>query len=207
MKEFLGELHQMVWDFRWQMAGYWPYRGTLRAARQMVSELGEALDVMDRLEYGQEDRTRRRDVRTPDLLDELADVAMMTLTAMGEDAPLDDWEDQWRDMELGLWEMYADLDEMDALVMHVKDFFACAVIPHPSPYSLAGFGGLVIWRISEYPGMDLEARLRQRLDRIFRRHHPEGRMLMKLEAERNGLAYPQREEGLQLADFGGYHPE
>lgn len=179
MSQFLLRLHGMVWDFRRMMVAYWPTPDTVDAARFAVTEMGEVLDAFLRLDGGY---ARNRE-RSPDVLDELADTAMMTLTAMGENAPLGEW-DEWEEAELG--EMYADLDEIDALAMHVNDFYACAVMPHPSPISLAGFGGLAIWRISEYPGMDLEARLRQRLDRIFCKHHPDGQRLAKLEQERNG---------------------
>lgn len=239
MKDALTKWHGMVWEFRRQMTGYWPYRGTLRAARQVVSEMGEVLDALDRLEYGQDDRTRQYDPEKLDVLDELADVAMMTLTAMGERAPLDEWAEQW-EWEEEQWggrhysTLYEDLDEIDALVMLVKDFFACAAVPHPSPVSLAGFGGLVVWRISEYAGMDLTLRLQRRFDRIFRKHHPDGQRLARLEVERNGgfewacptcgmeqvpypgglgrapdgIAYQNETPGeYVVADFAGYHPE
>ena len=220
MRKLLLRLHQMVWDFRWSMVAYWPTPDTVDAARFAVTEMGEVLDAYLRLDGGY---ARNRE-RSPDVLDELADVAMMVLTAMGERCPLDEWAEQWRDEEADLWEMYADLDEIDALTMHVKDFYACAVMPHPSPTSLAGFGGLAVWRISEYPGMDLEARLRRRLDRIFRKNHPDGQKLAKLEGERdgacervsNGVVYQNETPGgyvtdgyaeYKAEDFAGYHPE
>ena len=216
MKDALTKWRGMVWEFRRQMAGYWPTPDTLDAARFAVTEIGEAMDAFLRLDGGYA-RNRQRD---PDVLDELADVAMMTLTAMGERAPLDEWAEQWQGEEADVWGIYEDLDEIDALVMLVKDFFACAAVPHPSPVSLAGFGGLVVWRISEYAGMDLEARLKRRFDRIFRKHHPDGQQLAKLEQERNGQAdgptngasggiVYRSETGVpyDAKDYAGYFPE
>jgi hypothetical protein len=193
---------------------YWPTPATVPAARFVVSEIGETVDAFLR----QDSQYARNRERSPEVLDEMADTAMMILTAMGRNAPVEEWAVQWADEEYGLWDVYEDLDEIDALVLMVKDFYACAVVPHPSPGSLAGFGGLALWRISEYPGMDLEARLLRRLDRIFRKHHPDGQRLVQLERERNGIVltvdavvngivYQSETPGLYGAeDFAGYHP-
>ena len=224
--KLLTKCHKMVWEFRRMMGEYWPQHGTVRSARHAVSEMGEVLNALERLEHGQEGRSRYCDPNDLSVLDELADVAMMILTAMGERVNLTAWAEQWADEEMELWDMYADLDEIDALTMTVKDFYAVAVSPQPSPISLASFGGLAVFRISEYAGMDLEKRLRQRVDRIFRKNHPDGQWLAKLEAERNGKVFvmgvdvakvgkdysvnvyqSERPGVCAVDDFAGYHPE
>ena len=215
--------HKMVWEFRRQMVAYWPTPDTVDAARFAVTEIGEAMDAFLRLDGGY---ARNRE-RSPDVLDELADTAMMILTAIGERANLSAWAEMWDDEDVGVGEMYADLDEIDALVMTVKDFYAVAVSPQPSPVSMAGFGGLAVLRIAEHAGMDLEKRLRQRMDRIFRKNHPDGQRLAQVEKERNGqppagtrvdvpdlseehnvYVYRSETPGVYAVDdFAGYHPE
>jgi len=75
------DLHSKVWAFRNEMAPVWPTPNTLDALKFCVTEAAEALDADLRINGGY----ARNHTKEPNLYGELADCALMLLTALGPD--------------------------------------------------------------------------------------------------------------------------
>ncbi len=159
----LKECHRIVWDARKELEPYWPTPTTEDALLFAFTELGEAVDahLRSKPEYA---RNRDKDLS---VLDELADVALMTLTAYGNewvdsderDGGWDEWQYAWRfyisDMAkiLDIHEQYG--DDADSFLFDWR-WYAITVVE----------------KIATHPGMDLPTRLTQRLERIKAKRMP-----------------------------------
>ena len=75
----LAACHALVWAYRRELGAVWPTPGRVDALRFAVTEAAEALDAWLRTNPAYA-RNRAREM---DVLDELADCAMMLLTALG----------------------------------------------------------------------------------------------------------------------------
>jgi len=80
--EELRECHAIVWQWRAKLADVWPTPNRLDALRFAVTEAAEAMDAWLRLNGGY---ARNHD-KSLSVEDELADCAMMLLTAAGENS-------------------------------------------------------------------------------------------------------------------------
>lgn len=78
----LQEAYRMVWNFRKMSEGRWPTPTPRDSALYAVTEIAEAIDARLRLENP--DHVRNNE-RNEDVLAELADAAIMLLTALGPD--------------------------------------------------------------------------------------------------------------------------
>jgi hypothetical protein len=147
----IGKVHEMVWAFRGLYGGMWPTPGRMDALRFAFCESAEAMDAWLR---GQPQYSRNR-LKELDVLDELADTAIMLVTALG-----------YENLGEGLVER--EPVDLDAICGEVAFVHRCW---------RKGFGEalvqrsirLVVAAIALYPGMELEERVAQRLERIRRR--------------------------------------
>lgn len=151
----LRECHRIVWQYRAELESVWPTPTTEDALLFAFTELGEAVDahLRSKPEYA---RNRDKDL---DVLDELADCAMMLLTAMTDRAKfvywtgIDEGED-WREISEGYW-----VELVDAMAIILRDCDDPDVDWRPGGLEFLEL--IVILR-----GMDLPARLTARLERI-----------------------------------------
>ena len=138
----LAKVHTMVWEFRALYGGLWPTPDRMDALRFAFCESAEAMDAWLR---GQPrfNRNRPKDLN---VLDELADTAIMLLTALG-------YETQRGAVE-------REPVDLDVICGEVAFIFRCL---------RKGFSWVLIERlireavgdIAVYPGMELETRIAQ----------------------------------------------
>ena len=76
----LNTAAELVWDFRREMGEAWPTPHQGDALRFAFTEAGEVLDAWLRWKGGY---ARNNNGKSMDVLDELSDVAMMLITALG----------------------------------------------------------------------------------------------------------------------------
>lgn len=74
---------EKVWKFRKKYSEYWATPDLLWSLRFAFTEIGEALDAWIRANSNQFSRNREKSM---DVIDELADTALMLLTALGPNA-------------------------------------------------------------------------------------------------------------------------
>lgn len=138
----LRECHAIVWRYRAELEHVWPTPTTEDALLFAFTELGEAVDahLRSKPEYA-----RNRD-KELSVLDELADCAMMLLTAltMPSFAPN---------------VIVTSLAQM----AHLAGFIVAANERRGSCLEQID---MLLFAIATYPGMDLPARLTARLERI-----------------------------------------
>lgn len=85
--ESIRESHAIVWRYRDELQDVWPTPPRDDALRFAVTEVGEAMDAWLRLRGGY----ARNNDKTLSVEDELADCAMMLLTAVGPE-----WAEEWK---------------------------------------------------------------------------------------------------------------
>lgn len=161
--KILQQAHAELWAFRDEMGDAWPTPDTLDALRFAVTEAGEALDAWMRANRPQYARNRERLDWDGAVLDELADCAMMLLTAVGPDLP---------NGFIGDWPIPFDWD-IDWIVWQASRRLASGNDPFErEDNELIQFSARlhVVWGIAAYPGMDLLPRLRSRYARIRAKH-------------------------------------
>lgn len=150
----LNECYTVVWGFRRNYSEFWPTPSPIDSLRYAYTEAGEALS--DWLRENRQDHKRNHAHET-DVLGELADCAIMLLTAL-PNVTLKD-EDEW---------LYRDLDgmaRMDAICVAV----AQAIYYYDdSPPNISIIQGLNL--IAAYPGMNLEVEISKRFEKIFGKH-------------------------------------
>jgi hypothetical protein len=151
----LRQCHEIVWSYRKQLEEYWPTPCQEHALLFAHTELSESIDAFLR---GKPEYARNND-KDLDVLEELADCALMVLTAVGpdfEDAHsawgIMDWHDKWYGRHE--WSVYA-VDMAELLYWQ-----------HHGDLIEEGYPLRLVQRIATHPGMDLPQRLKQRLERI-----------------------------------------
>lgn len=165
--EELQALHAELWAFRAEMDANtaWKTPPVLDALRFAVTEAGEAMDAWLRVHGGY----ARNHEKQPDVYGELADCAMMLMTALGPE-----WKHD------GTCETeYPCLDiAIDSLV----EWIAPAPWAYRCGESWTPFAAGGMRDIALTPGMDLPTELRQRMERIRTKHasytiHADGRLM------------------------------
>lgn len=155
--EQLRNLHKLVWDFRAAVAEHWPTPTPADSLRYAFTEAGEAMDALLREKRPNDKRNRDKD---HDRLDEWADCSIMLFTALPGYNNL-----QWKADAADGWEMAAAAaswkisDEQLALRI-VNHLFDKGSIP------------VTVSLIANLPGMELQARVVERLRRIMHKHVP-----------------------------------
>lgn len=148
MTETLRECHAIVWRYRAELEPYWPTPTTEDALLFAFTELGEAIDAALRTK-GKYARNRDKDLS---VLDELADCAMMLLTALGPN------------FKSRIFEMVV-LHEWASYVLSMASIIDYQFV-HQHHISE------MLQRIATHPGMNLPARLTTRLERIKAKRMP-----------------------------------
>ena len=145
----LQKLHTMVWRFRGVMEPFWATPEPVDCLRYAFCEAAEAMDAWLRQQRPNDSRNNQRQ---PDVLDELADCAIMLLSAVP------------------FWELVTcpnpgqDEFSLDSI---------CSVVARAMRYPNLWFTLVAANAISSYPGMNLEERVIDRLSRIADKHAPE----------------------------------
>lgn len=147
------ELRDLVWSYRIRLCEHWPTPAQADAMRFAFTEVAEALDayLRSKPEYN------RNNAKTLDVCDELADTAIMLITAAGID---------WKPPKVGI--ANADIDHIAHLVASAYSaaFVDFDIVPQ-------NFVALAIHAIAGYSGMgDLAQRVEGRLKRIEARVLP-----------------------------------
>lgn len=81
----LEKVHKMVWRFRAVMSPHWATPEPIDCLRYAFCEAGEAMDAWLRQQRPGDSRNNERN---PDVLDELADCAIMLLSAIDHEFPV-----------------------------------------------------------------------------------------------------------------------
>lgn len=173
----LQECHRLVWAFRKEIEPYWATPDPLNSLRYAFCEAAEAMDAWLRAERPNDSRNNERQ---NDVLDELADCAIMLLTAVPEfkfecpvvDNPLDN--------SLSAFALDNLIMDIGALFLGFDSvcFSANVMIP--------------LFRIASYPEMELKQRIQGRLARIAFKHMPlfkSAELIEKLQLPANNLPY------------------
>lgn len=149
----LQECHRLVWAFRKEIEPYWATPDPLNSLRYACTECAEAMDAWLRAERPSDSRNNERQ---NDVLDELADCAIMLLTAV-----------QKFEFECPQHNESFPFLSLDELVIDIGALFTgfdsvCFTTNVMVPVS----------RIANYPGMELKQRIQGRLRRIAQKNLP-----------------------------------
>lgn len=184
----LQQAHKLVWDFRREMEPYWATPEPLDALRYAFTECGEAMDAWLREQRPNDSRNNQRE---SSVLDELADCAIMLLTAINPDHIPPEHVDYWELAEQTRKPVATRLEKLCGItasaLMHARDdvdgysklryewvsgsFLACA------------------W-IATHPNMDLLPRIQMRLGRIVAKHCNDPKRAWKIIQNLLGLENP-----------------
>lgn len=146
----LRKLHTMVWDTRRQLGDKWPTPDPADSLRFAFTEAGEAMDAWLR----RNPTYQRNNARESSVNAELADCAMMLLTAIGPEWPSNEEDNLYVDIEV------CRLEYLCRLVAEIMDR-KCAWNRNEDPFILDA-----LRCIAAYPGLDLQAELTARLAAI-----------------------------------------
>ncbi len=148
----LQECHELVWAFRKEIEPYWATPDPLNSLRYAFCEAAEAMDAWLRAERPEDSRNNERQ---NNVLDELADCAIMLLTVIP-----------------GLNSLYSHY-EMDDYTgnLHSICFHVSRLLNDANDIVYFKFV-TVISLIANYPGMELKQRIQGRLERIVKKHAP-----------------------------------
>lgn len=145
--DMIRDCHALVWRYRAELHDVWPTPPRDDAIRFAFTEAGEAMDAWLRLKGGY----ARNNDKTLSVEDELADCAMMLLTAAGPR-----WNEVWivryANPEPNIDEVLEGVAGIFCIRTHI--YFALAPI-------------------AAYPGIDLPARITARLERIKAKRLPD----------------------------------
>lgn len=150
----IAKVHNMVWEFRAVYGELWPTPDRVDALRFAFCESAEAMDAWLRMQP-LFNRNRAKDLS---VLDELADTAIMLLTALGCDILPTKYDE-------AAWTVEREPVDLDVICGTVTLAFRC---------TRKGFAWTFLERVIKevvgdialYPGMELETRIARRLDRI-----------------------------------------
>ncbi len=173
----LQECHRLVWAFRQEIEPYWATPDPLNSLRYAFCEAAEAMDAWLRAERPSDSRNNERQ---NDVLDELADCAIMLLTSVQDEYPFGHFRDA-----------NGNIHEPDNLERIAKYIIDCVELEKKQ----TNFGQkarVAVWRIANYPGMELKQRIQGRLARIAFKHMPlfkSAELIEKLQLPANNLPY------------------
>lgn len=185
-------LQAKFWNFRHMMAPHWFIPETLDAARFAVTEAAEVLktnglweafvafatsrqaqvaaaDALDAV-LRRNASYSRNTARNMDEINELGDLAMMLLTAIGsqpltlEEIPnRAEWESGFGNNPATI------LDD----IVHITGCVHLAAYRWQESQDVRSYAVLALSLIDRYPGMHLIVTLESRMNRIYRKHHPD----------------------------------
>ena len=173
----LQECHRLVWAFRKEIEPYWATPDPLNSLRYAFCEAAESMDAWLRAERPNDSRNNERQ---NDVLDELADTAIMLLTAVEEGEPFV----HFRDPNGNIY----DSSNLERIAKYITECFLSAKQEANSNNKIR----VCVWRIANYPGMELKQRIQGRLARIAFKHMPlfkSAELIEKLQLPANNLPY------------------
>jgi|GEM_PF-5839847 len=147
----IRKLHEMVWELRAEIHNTWASPTQTDCLRYAYTEAGEALDAYLRLHRQGDTRNHFKPAVKSRVLAELADCAMMLLSALGPE-----WGDDWWDSDCS--------KNLDQICGSVGVLLFDRV--ERNPYEIL----YIVSSIARYPGMNLEAELAARLAKIRAKH-------------------------------------
>lgn len=147
----LQKLHSMVWDLRREIDATWPAPEPETCFRYAFTEAGEAMDAWLRIERPGDVRNHLVVMTSGRVRAELADCAMMLLSALGPE-----WGTDWRESDCSL-----SLNQICGSVGTLL-FDRVEMFPHEILHIVSG--------IAHYSNMNLEAELAARLAGIRVKH-------------------------------------
>jgi NTP pyrophosphatase (non-canonical NTP hydrolase) len=189
----LQECHKLVWDFRREIKDYWATPNPLDSLRYSFTEAAEAMDAWLRAERPSDSRNNERE---NDVLDELADTAIMLLTALNFDEIKNQTNGRYDTEFVFLHAIKPERHRLEVLSSRVAnaalsasdDFYETSSVYlgwiHDTVMSLG-------W-IASYPEMELKQRIQARLARIAFKHMPlfkSAELIEKLQLPANNLPY------------------
>jgi len=139
-----AKLHRAVWELRAEIGHVWLTPSPLDCLRYAFTEAGEAMDAWLRQQRPDDARNNARDA---DVLDELADCAIMLVSALGPN------------VLFCIGEPGIDPD-LDKVATRIAATLLC-----PALEILPGFVGRALRQIFSYPGFTLDIAL-ARLEKI-----------------------------------------
>lgn len=156
--------HQIVWNYRAELEPYWPTPDPWDSLLFAQTELGEAIDAYLRSNT----LYARNNDRSPDVLDELADCAMMLYTALGPDAT----RIQWWTPTTGAGEPVGDYTRWGTFCGTMGEIIDKAINFWDGGGTWIRLAVGLLHRIALYPEMDLPQRVADRLERIKAKRIP-----------------------------------
>lgn len=159
MATSVKDLYIKVWRFREEMEEFWPTPSEGDSWRFAFCEVSEALDAWLRLKPNYK-RNRDIIVDQTEILNELADCAMLLLTALGPATPVHSAD--------GIHNA-VDLDTLCTWISKTWEAYRNRRI-NPTYWKTQIIA--IVTAISRYPEMDLEARLDARFERIRAKQLP-----------------------------------
>ena len=172
----LQECHRLVWAFRKEIEPYWATPDPLNSLRYAFCEAAEAMDAWLRAERPNDSRNNERQ---NDVLDELADCAIMLLTAYPE----------------GIDDANIYFQDYDFMIELISKYISTAIVRMAAGGTWASHASEIedaICFIANYPGMELKQRIQGRLARIAFKHMPlfkSAELIEKLHLPANNLPY------------------
>jgi NTP pyrophosphatase (non-canonical NTP hydrolase) len=169
----LQECHRLVWAFREEMEPYWATPDPLNSLRYSFTECAEAMDAWLRAERPSDSRNNERE---NNVLDELADCAIMLLTALNFDEIKNQSNGRYDTDFVFLHAIKPERHRLEILSSRVAnaalsasdDFYETSSVYlgwiHDTVMSLG-------W-IASYPEMELRQRIQGRLVKILKKHTP-----------------------------------
>lgn len=154
----LQECHRLVWAFRKEIEPYWATPDPLNSLRYAFTECAEAMDAWLRTERPSDSRNNDRN---NDVLDELADCAIMLLTAIEDDKPFI----HFRNPNGAMYEK----DSLERIAKYIAECLLSTKQGTNSNNKIR----VCVWRIANYPGMELKQRIINRLNDIAHKHAPD----------------------------------
>jgi len=147
----LQECHRLLWAFRKEIEPYWATPDPLNSLRYAFCEAAEAMDAWLRQSRPDDSRNNERE---NDVLDELADCAIMLLTAMGQNvSPHISFKSNSRGDIGFLGYKVAEL---------LNSWFYSSTTEYIDTIAI----------ISNYSGMELKQHIQGRLEKIVKKHVP-----------------------------------
>lgn len=168
----LKMIHGAVWNFRGHIEAYWPTPDVLSSLRYAATECGEVIDAQLRLERPLDSRNSERE---PNMLEELADVAIMLFTAINSSYLAEYYEEYDIDY---IWFNVIRPDEhrVETLNLKVADALMSARNDADGKsnvhLSWTHHISLAIGWLDSYPGFDMEAEIKKKLEKIATKHFP-----------------------------------
>lgn len=170
----LQECHRLVWIFRKEIEPYWATPDPLNSLRYAFTECAEAMDAWLRAERPSDSRNNERQ---NDVLDELADCAIMLLTALNFDEIKSQSNSRYDTDFIFLHAREPERHRLEVLANQICGSMLSARDDSDNTSSIylnwIHYTVLSLGWIATYPEMELKQRIQGRLRRIAKKNLPD----------------------------------